>query len=156
LNNPILQQHPGQNESVAGVVRAIRRACLLREQGDETGAARWQENEVATAVRDLRLRQGPDALPESLLQGIYVEEARRVSDAAILAELLVPRLVESLSASPFATISATSRSTARLRPADAGAAAPPAGPVAITDLLDAMLAAERNSRRQPATLQPES
>jgi len=131
---------------VAGITRLVRQICLLREQGDAAQAAHLQDDELATAVRDLRLAHGPEAFAESELHGLFVTEERRVAEAVILSELLVPRLVESWPAA------ALSRSTGPVRtfsppPAAARASVPAAGSPAIPDLLDAMLAAERHGRR---------
>ncbi len=89
----MLNHSPTKPPSVAGVARVVRQICLLREQGDAVQAARLQENELAGAVRDLRLAQGPSALPEAELQAMFALEERRVAEAAILSELLIPRLV---------------------------------------------------------------
>lgn len=151
LNSLSLSQRPPDVASRAGLARLIRLACILREQGDAAGAARLQEEEVAVAVRDIRLAQGPEALPENELQAMFATEERRVTEAAILSELLLPRLVGCL---PVA--SAPVRPVARPSPATAHSATPAAGPPAISDLLDAMLAAERTIRRSSATSKPES
>lgn len=134
---------------MAGIARVIRRVCLLREQGDAAGAARLQENEMASAIRDIRLQLGPDALPESELRTIIATEERRVADAVILSELLVPQLVEVLPAASGRPSSMTQPVSIAARPV------PPAGPPAISDLLDAMLAAERTGRPSAAG-KPES
>jgi len=101
------------------------------------------ETELAEAVRELHAAQGAEALPESELQAMFVREENRVADAVILAELLVPRLVSGL---PVATGPAPDAT----RTALSGVAAtrrPERGAPDIPDLLDAMLAAERNGRR---------
>lgn len=134
---------------MAGIARVIRRVCLLREQGDAAGAARLQESEVADAIREIRLRQGPGALSESELQTIFATEEHRVADAVILSELLASRLVEVLPAASGRPRSAPQPMPVAARPA------PPAGPPAISDLLDAMLAAERTGRPSAAG-KPES
>ncbi|MBI2496552.1 MAG: hypothetical protein HYV75_00995 [Opitutae bacterium] len=132
---------------VAGLARIVRQVCLLREQGDAAQAARLQENELATAVRDLRLAHGPEALAESELHGLFAAEERRVAEAVILSELLIPRLVESWPAGPPARPPGSPRTLPP--PPAARAPAPAAGPPAIPDLLDAMLAAERTGRHPP-------
>jgi hypothetical protein len=144
LNNLSTSQRPADAARMAGIVRLIRRVCVLCEQGDAAQAARLQENELATAVRDFRLALGPDVLPENELQAIFATEGRRVADASVLAELLLPRLVEYLPAIPGPVRSGSTRPKSELLPAAAQAAA---GPPAIPDLLDAMLAAERTGRR---------
>lgn len=139
---------------MAGIARIVRQVCLLREQGDAARAARLQENELAAAVRDLRLAHGPEALAESALRDLYAAEERRVADAVILSELLIPRLVESRSAGPPARTAGPTRTYSP--PPAARSPAPAAGPPAIPDLLDAMLAAERSGRPPPPAQTRES
>lgn len=135
---------------LAGIARIVRRICLLRELGESAQAVRLQENDLAGAVRDLRLAHGPEMLPENELHGIFAAEEQRVAEAVILSELLLPRLVESWLAVSPPRAAGPARSAAVspvVRPAPV-----PAGPPAIPDLLDAMLAAERPGRRPaPAT-----
>ncbi len=134
---------------MAGIARLIRQVCLLREQGDPAQAARLLENEVATAVRDFRLAQGPGVLPESELAAMFTTEERRVAEAVILSELLLPRLVGFLPETSGAGQPGQVRPKPGSRPV---AATTVAGPPAIPDLLDAMLAAGRTGRRPaPAT-----
>jgi hypothetical protein len=152
LTNPSFIPHPAAAEDLRGIGRLIRQICLLREQADLAQAARLQENELAAAVRELHVRRGSDALPESELQAMFTREEHRVAEAVLLSELLAPRLVSKLPVSTRPAPSATAQ------PAVAVPSSRPdhPGSPAIPDLLDAMLAAERNSRRQPATVKPES
>ena len=131
---------------MAGITRLVRQICLLREQGDAAQAAHLQGDELAAAVRDLRLAHGPEAFAESELSGLFAAEERRVAEAVILSELLIPRLVESWPASVGSRPSGPVR-TFPAPPSVARAPAPAAGSPAIPDLLDAMLAAERHGRR---------
>ena len=126
---------------MAGIVRLIRRIWVLREQGEAAHAKHLQENELAVAIRDFRLALGPDALPETELQAIIATEEQRVAEAAILSELLLPRLAGLVPARPGLLRSAGAS------PGPALAVAQAAGPPAISTLLDAMLAAERADRR---------
>lgn len=156
MTNSSSIRHPVAAGGLSGVGRLIRQICVLRERADPLQATRLQETELANAVRDVRLAQGPDALPESELQAMFATEERRVAEAAILTELLLPRLVEALPASTGPMGVAAARTIARPPLAEVAArVTAPTGSPAIPDLLDAMLAAERNSRRQPATLKPE-
>ena len=146
----LLNHPPTKPLPAAGIARVVRQICLLREQGDAAQAARLQENDLADAVRDLRLAHGPAVLPEAELQAMFAAEEQRVAEAVILSELLIPRLVESWPVHSGPVRSAASR-PGRESPSVA-APAPAAGPPAIPDLLDAMLAAERPGRRpSPAT-----
>jgi hypothetical protein len=143
LNIHSSSQPPATDVRSAGVVRIVRQICLLREQGDVAQAARMQDNELATAVRDLRLAHGPEAFSDGELHELFVAEERRVTEAVILSELLLPRLLASWPAASAARgprpVSAPLPAIRRPEPA--------AGSPAIPDLLDAMLAAERPGRR---------
>jgi len=102
-----------------------------------------ETGELAVAVRNHRLSHGPDALPESELRAIFSAEAGRVADATILCELLAPPLAARLSLpAGIAPAPATRSSPASPRPAVVATGSP-----AIADLLDAMLAAQRDARR---------
>lgn len=132
---------------MAGVTRLIRRICLLREQGAAAEAARLEESDLMAAVGELRTVLASDVLSESELRALFSREEQRVTDAAVLSELLIPQLLGRLA------VSAPSGPPGVFRPAAAGPALPPvprapaAGSPAIPDLLDAMLAAERTNRR---------
>lgn len=130
--------------------RLIRHVCLLRECGEAARAAQLHDRELANAVRDLRLAHGPEALPESELRAMFATEERRVAEAVILSELLVPRLV----AGGIPAAAAGPRPSVQ-PPSGAPRVGPPAGPPVISDLLDAMLAAERTGRLS-ANGKPES
>lgn len=124
--------------------------CVLREQLDAEAAKRLEQKELGDAIRDLRLVAGPDALTDAELKSIYATEERRVADASVLAELLVPRLVASLPAA-----GATPRSPAPMprpepdAPVERPTTANPLGGVPdIPDLLDAMLSSERSAARR--------
>ncbi len=137
----------------------MRQIFLLREQGDFDGAARLQANDLGNAVRDFRLAHGVEALPESKLQEMFAREEARIADAVALAEILIPQLVAARAGAPVVTQTyvATREEpvTAPVIPfssddSSAVPRAPATGSPAIPDLLDAMLAAERHSRRATA------
>ena len=146
--------HLAEPNPFAGINRCIRQICLLREQGNVAEAERVEKTEFANTLRDLRLKHGPEILPQSELNALFEAEHKRVADAVVLSELLIPQLVKSFSASPF---------SAQVRPVAVATAAPaatressvtipqaaPATGVSpmIADLLDAMLASERGGRR---------
>ena len=136
---------------LAGITRCIRQICLLREQDNITEAERVEKNEFANTLRDLRLAHGPEFLPESELRGMFAAEQKRVADAIILSELLIPQLVKSFPASTSASpqakaVSVSSNSRDSSVPIPNAAAAAGVSPM-IADLLDAMLASERSGRR---------
>lgn len=144
MNKQSSNPRPNGEDPRAGIVRLIRQACVLREQGDEPAAQR-SEAEVARAVAACRTEQGAAALPEDEVQAWFAAEQRRVAEAAILSELLAPRLLAVLPRVPGPRES---------RPARSGVPPVPSGPPAISDLLDAMLAAERTGRRPAAQVPP--
>lgn len=128
----------------------VRQICLLREQGEAVAATRLEENDFATAVRDLRLAEGLEAVTEAELQAMFLNEERRVADAVVLAELLIPRLAGAMAPAAAngqrpATIQLRTRDepVSVTRVAESGAGSP-----AIPDLLDAMLAADSAARRR--------
>lgn len=149
MNNLSFNPRPAGEEPRAGIVRLIRRTCVLREQGDEA-AARMGEAEVARVVAACRATEGAAVLPEAEVHALFAAEQARVAEAAILSELLAPRLLAALPLTPDPPESRPVRSVASPAPA----AAAPAGPPAIPDLLDAMLAAERTRRRPTAHVPP--
>lgn len=133
---------------MAGIVRLIRRVCLLREQGDAVAAARLQGGELASAITAFRLETGPASLSEDQLCAMFVSEAEHVTEAVVLAELLAPQLARLLPSSGPARPALFDPVPSAVPP---GRAVPGEIP-AISDLLDAMLAAERTGRRPaPAT-----
>ncbi len=146
--------HLAEPNPLATINRHIRQICLLREQGNVAEAERIEKNEFANTLRDLRLAHGPQILPQTELNVLFEAEYKRVADAVVLSELLIPQLVKSFSAAPFpasarpaaaaAAVPATPRDSAV--PIPKAAAAAGVSPM-IADLLDAMLASERGGRR---------
>lgn len=144
MNNLNSSQRPDDTARLAGLARLVRQICLLREQGDAAEAGRLQQNDLAAAVGEIRRTQGAEAVRDEELAALFTREAQRVSEAMLTAELLIRRLTEIWPATPAA-------GPARPEPAAVSARPPeraiPAGPPLISDLLDAMLAAERPSTR---------
>ncbi len=147
MNHATFSQLPAADNPQAGITRLIRQVCLLREHGDTVQASQLRNGGLADAVRDYRLAHGREALPESELQALFATEERRVAEAAILSELLVPRLVACLPASRDPIRSTAVRSDPERGAVAAGSSVSPVGPPSISDFLDAMLAAERNAGR---------
>jgi hypothetical protein len=150
LNTLFTNLEPPAAGHVAGITRLMRRICLLREQGDAGQAARLHEHELADAVRELRATHGAQALSDEELRALFAAEEQRVAEAVVLAELLIPQLVGARPPVPAQAVPATPV-PARLRVP----AVPPGSP-GIPDLLDAMLAAERNGRRPSPAASRES
>jgi hypothetical protein len=140
---------PAEAEHLASIVRLVRRICLLREQGDQAGARRLQTGDLADAVKDVRLESGPASLSEEKLCALFVSESEHVAEAMVLAELLAPQLARLL---PAADPSRTPLFASPPAAEPATRAIPGEAP-AISDLLDAMLAAERPGRR-PGPVRP--
>lgn len=152
LNDYPSSDRPAAAEGLAGIIRLIRRICLLREQGATAQANRLQAGELTAAVAEFRLWNGPDNLTEEKLCALFVSETELVREAMVLAEILAPQLVKLLplaaSAGP-APVFPTVLPDKPFRPL-------PDGPPAISDLLDAMLAAERPGRRSAPSTHRES
>lgn len=120
--------------------RLVRRICLLRELGDEEGANALEENELGSLAQSA---DGPPASRE-LLDAIFAAESERAAETAMLAELIVARLTR-FSSGRAALAVVTSDGAAAT---DSEPMARPAGPPAIADLLDAMLAQDRPAARR--------
>ncbi len=145
--------YPAEANPLAGLTRCIRHICLLREQGNVAEAQQVEQNEFANTLRDLRLAHGPEILPESELRTMFAAEQKRVEDAVVLSELLIPQLVKSFGNSAL-PVAQSPRSVAipAASPRDSSVPIPKAAAAAgvspmIADLLDAMLASERGGRR---------
>lgn len=134
-------------ERMVNIIRMIRRICLLREDGEMLDAKRVEDAELLPAVEAFRKARGEEALPEKALEEIYAIETRRVADAGVLCELLVPRLVARLPGLAMAGAVAGAVNVAPVSRAAAATVPSPGGPPAIPDLLDAMLAADRAGAR---------
>jgi hypothetical protein len=142
LNDYPSSDRPAAAEGLAGIIRLIRRVCLYREQGEAASASRLQSGELASAVAEYRLWHKPESLTEEQICALFVNETEHVREAMVLAEIMAPQLARLLSPSaplPVPVFPSVPPGRAAVRPlAD--------GPPAITDLLDAMLAAERPGR----------
>jgi len=145
LNNSNSSQRPDDAGRRAGLARLVRRICLLREQGEPAEAGRLQQNDLPAAIGELRRAEGDDALRDDELAELFAAEARRVTEALLTAEIMVKRLAELWS--PLAGPARVAAAVAAAAPSPASRPAAPAGPPVISDLLDAMLAAERPSTR---------
>jgi hypothetical protein len=161
LNAFYQNYRPAETERRVALARLIRRICLLREQGDAAEARRLEETEFGNAVRDFRLAHGPASLTESELNEMRAREEHRIADAVLLAEVLIPQLLAARATPAAAAPDNNYRGEPMRVPAGSVVPFPPdivsappqaatADQSAIPDMLDAMLAAERNSRRPTA------
>jgi hypothetical protein len=152
LNDYPSSDRPAAAEGLAGIIRLIRRVCLYREQGEAASAGRLQSGELASAIAEYRLWHGPESLTEDQLCALFVSETEHVREAMVLAEIMAPQLARLLSPSsppPAPVFPSAPPGRAAVQPLAEG-------PPAITDLLDAMLAAERPGRRSPSAKHHES
>lgn len=131
-------------ERLAGIIRLIRRICLLREQGGTAEANRLQAGELVAAVAEFRLWHGPGNLTEEKICALFVNETELVREAMVLAHIMAPDLATL--ASPHqpaeAPVFPPVRPLGSIKPF-------PDGPPAIGDLLDAMLAAKPPQSKAP-------
>jgi hypothetical protein len=140
------------------LARLCRQICLTREKSASESALNSLDHDLAEALATVRAAHGPDSIHENDLLDLFRAEQLRVTDAALLAELLAPKLAAflrttGLSASPFAESiarPAPPASAAPARPplsASSPLPAAPAGPPGIADLLDGMLEQDRRDER---------
>jgi hypothetical protein len=153
LNDLPTSDHAAAAERLAGITRLIRRICLLREQGKTADANRLQAGELTALVAEFRLWHGPENLTEEKICALFMHETDLIREAMVIAEIMAPQLARLLplaQAKPDAPVFPSV-------PEERAAARPvPDGPPAISDLLDAMLAAERPGRRLPSANQRQS
>lgn len=152
------------------VRRIYRRMCLLRAAGRDRDAERIENSDLARALARARTQSAGTEIDEA---AVLAQEAERVTNAAVLAELLAPLLAEHLQhpvaqTAPLSTVvatppSATSPATAPVSPPNTPAYSPPAGSAAprppvlnapsVADLLDGMLA-QNPPRPSASTARP--
>lgn len=128
------------------VRRIYRRVCVLRATGKNDDAAALENEELARALTNARIATNNTDDEVTIL----AEEAERVSNATVLAELLAPMLAEHLRAdalpaqvpqAALATVTPEAKPPAS-RPA-------PENAPSIADLIDGML-----SQRAPLAPKP--
>lgn len=104
------------------------------------------EAEFYEALATVRSRFGSESVTEEELWEIVRVEEKRVIDAAVLAELLLPRLMTALRAKSPTTASPTSFDPPTTAPVEPRVAIP-AAPPGIADLLEGMLDQQRTEAR---------
>lgn len=132
---------------MAAISRLVRRVCLLREEGNPAEASAVESGDLAAAVRSFREEQGSEALTDADIERIFSVERERVANAAALCELLLPRLSASQDRGGGVDTEPVARRSPAPKPISPREPAAQEGPPGITELLDAMLAAERTGRR---------
>ena len=139
----------------AELARLCRQICLLRENAAPAPESSL-DHDLAEALATVRSLHGADSVHEEDLLDLFRAEQLRVTDAALLAELLAPKLAayfraHGLSANPFPESVARAAAAAPRPPLSASASPPlpaaPAGPPGIADLLDGMLEQDRHDER---------
>ncbi len=129
------------------MLHLYRRICVLRATGEAFAASRLESDELPRAVAEATAA----GIPEDSWPLRFAAEEKRVADAELLAELLVPLLAERL---PWPRSPATAGLSAVLDAFPAKSAARPepgAPPPTVADLIEGMLAQERGEHRQRAT-----
>lgn len=114
--------------------RLYREACLHRFANEPAAAADILENALPAHFKRLQETDTTGALNPQAVQRALEEEYRRIVDAEVLGELLLPRLKRAL-AQPGAGPRAESSSASSPAPAAREAS----GPQSISDMLDSML-----------------
>lgn len=104
------------------------------------------EVEFLQALADIHAQFGVDNLTEEDLWEIVRVEEKRVADASVLAEILLPRLLTSLRTKlPGSAI--TTSLAPPTAPSPEPRSSPPAAPLGIADLLEGMLDQQRSELR---------
>jgi hypothetical protein len=120
------------------VRRIYRRVCVLRATGRPAEALDLEIDEFAKALASARAASGGDEETEA---AVLAQENERVTNAAVLAELVAPLLAERLHAQmPAPAVSASVTPARKKSSSPAPAKTPPLTPPSIADLLDGMLA----------------
>lgn len=119
---------------------------MLRAKGSKEDAVELENTELARVLAAARLSElSPD---EEVL--IFRQEAERVTNASVLAELLAPLLAEELGANTRFAPAVAASSPTPVTPKPANAPRPtPVKPPSITDLLDGMLSQETTLNPSP-------
>lgn len=126
--------------------RIYRHACLLRARGHGDEADEIEGTELDHAIA--HAREAADAVNEDKL---LADEAERVAQACVMAELIAPLVVDRLRAE-ISTLAKSATSfpapaappaASNPRPAPAPATPPANGAPHIADLIEGMLAQQR-------------
>lgn len=117
-----------------------RRVCVLRERGLHVEADELQAGALADAVAAVQASGVAPEACEARVEKIFIHESDRVATAAVVAELLLPALLERLKA-PAPSMSAPTPLPARSAVPRVVMTPPPrCGGASIADFIDAMIA----------------
>lgn len=133
----------------AELARLCRQICVEREKGSQ--APRSYDADFQHALAEIQAHFGPTSVSEDDLGEIVRTEEKRVADAAVLADLLLPRLLSSLR-SKLPPLSSS------VAPQPASAAEPrrtvTTAPLGVADLLEGMLDQQRSEARNRPAARP--
>lgn len=126
-------------------MHVYRRICLLRATGRIEEAARLEYGDLVRAMTEATT----SVEAEISWSTLFAAEEKRVADASILAELLAPLLAEQLHLSPAQPATAGLAAVLDAFPAKSPRRppAPGAAPPEVADLIEGMLAQERDETR---------
>jgi hypothetical protein len=168
---------PRSAELEADALRLYRRICVLRATGETTAADHLESGDFARALAAASANPHSDSAPgfpaaskldrvsvsdrgDESWQARLAAERRRVEDAQLLAELLVPLLAERLSDSLSANLalvgepgSAAAAAAAAKKAKASRARVTPSAPLEIADFIEGMLAQERAEVRERSVRQ---
>ena len=142
LPTALVSNSPAPVPEWSDVARECRRVCVLRERGRNDEAEQVRQGFLADLVSAARAPTDTDADVAARLETLFARETERVANAAVLAELLLPVLLENLRA-VVATASAASvvKPAAPILPRTS---TPPTAAISIADFIDAMIARENS------------
>ncbi|HTO03710.1 MAG TPA: hypothetical protein VL069_08410 [Opitutus sp.] len=133
------------------VRRIYRRICVLRATGKTEEAALLENDDLSRALAEARIATNNSEEETAVL----AQEAERVANAAVLAELLAPMVAEHVRAdSPRVAAPQNTSVTAPGDPIPKPARPRLDSVPTIADMLDGMLAQEPASSRRSRAAQP--
>jgi hypothetical protein len=98
------------------MLAAYRRVCVLRRQNRHAEADTLHQELIQPTLAALRLNGDAD---DTQIQVAFEQEERRVEDAALMAELLLPFLTSATSVAslaPLKPLGGNSTATAKIKP----------------------------------------
>ncbi len=121
-------------DPLAELRRLYRQACVHQFAGETEEAGSILRTILPARIIEMRQTGSAD---EATLQQVFAEEHRRVADAQLFSELVLPRLQPSLRLGPTEALTSSQPIPTASRKANRSVASEPQS---ITDMLDSMLA----------------